>query len=68
MRNWVDNTGTFSVQGKLIAILDGKVRLLKDNGRTTTVPLRRLSQSDVDYVQAVATKLGEGILVQLASR
>jgi hypothetical protein len=68
MRSWTDNTGTFSVNGKLIAILDGKVRLLKENGRTCTVPMRRLSQADAEYVQVMAGKLGQGILIQLASR
>ena len=67
MRHWTDNTGTFAVNGKLIAILDGKVRLLKENGRTCTVPMRRLSKSDADYVQMVVAKLGQGVL-QLASR
>ena len=45
LRHWVDDTGTFSCQGRMLRMLDGKVQLLKDNGRTTTVPLARLSQS-----------------------
>jgi hypothetical protein len=68
MRTWTDNTGTFSVNGKLIAILDGEVRLLKENGRTCTVPMRRLSPPDAEYVHMIAGKLGQGILIQLASR
>ena len=68
MRLWNDNTGNFAVHGKLIAVFDGKVRLLKANGRTCTVPLRRLSREDTAYVQAVVAKLGQGVLLQLASR
>jgi hypothetical protein len=68
MRTWNDNTGNFTVNGKLIAILDGKVRLLKDNGKTCTVPMRRLSPEDAEYVQLIAGKLGRGVLIQLATR
>ncbi len=50
MRVWIDNTGNFSTRGRLLSLLEGHVRLLKDNGRTTTVPLYRLSQSDLEFV------------------
>jgi hypothetical protein len=68
MRQWIDNTGGFTVQGRLIEVQDGKVRLLKDNGKTCTVPMRRLSTEDAQYVQMVVSKLGTGTLIQLASR
>jgi hypothetical protein len=68
VRQWNDNTGYFSVNGRLVEVQDGKVRLLKDNGHTCTVPMRRLSPRDVEYVQMVVAKLGTGTLVQLASR
>jgi hypothetical protein len=68
MRRWQDNTGKFSVNGKLFEILDGKVRLLKDNGRTCTVPMYRLSPADADYVRLVIARLGTGSLGQLASQ
>jgi hypothetical protein len=55
LRRWVDNTGAFSVRGRLIRVLDGKVQLLKDNGRTTTVPLARLSQADFQFVNRQAS-------------
>lgn len=51
LRLWVDNTGRFSCHGRMIRVLDGHVRLLKDNGRTTTVPFYRLSQPDLSFVQ-----------------
>jgi hypothetical protein len=50
MRLWTDNTGKFQVRARLLVILDGKVRLLKDTGRTTTVPFNRLSKGDLAFV------------------
>jgi hypothetical protein len=55
LRTWVDNTGEFSCQGRLVRFMDGKVQLLKDNGRTTTVPLYRLSASDLEFVNRQAS-------------
>ncbi len=55
VREWVDDTGLFRVRGQLIALLDGKVRILKETGRTTTVPLTRLSRADLDYVAKVVS-------------
>jgi hypothetical protein len=53
VRNWSDNTGTYRIEGRLIAILDGQVRVLKSTGKTTTVPMRRLSDADKKYVEEV---------------
>jgi hypothetical protein len=55
LRHWVDNTGSFSCKGRLVRMLDGKVQLLKANGRTTTVPLARLSRGDVEFVNRQAS-------------
>jgi hypothetical protein len=54
LREWVDNTGRYSTRGRLIQFVDGAVRLLKENGRTTTVPLVRLSQNDLEFVHRQA--------------
>lgn len=51
VRRWVDNTGTFSTSGKLVAVIGSHVRLLKQNGHTTTVPNSRLSKEDLDYIK-----------------
>jgi hypothetical protein len=56
-RVWSDNTGTFSVTARVAIIFGDSVRLLKENGRTTTVPIRRLSEADRLYVQWVAVSL-----------
>jgi hypothetical protein len=54
-RQWVDNTGNYSCQGRLVKFLDGKVQLLKENGRTTTVALARLSAADLEFVERQAS-------------
>ncbi len=55
MREWVDNTGGFTCRARMIQFQDGKVRLLKDNGRTATVPVFRLSQGDLEFVHRQAS-------------
>ncbi len=55
VRTWIDNTGKHSCRGRLVRFLDGHVRILKDNGRTTTVPLYRLSTNDLSFVNRQAS-------------
>jgi hypothetical protein len=55
MRQWTDNTGSFSCRGRLVRFYEGQVRLLKENGRTTTVPLARLSTGDLEFVNRQAS-------------
>jgi hypothetical protein len=57
MRLWTDNTGKFQVRARLVKVLDGKVQLLKETGRTTTVPLDRLSAADLAFVERQAEAL-----------
>ncbi|RMF44294.1 MAG: hypothetical protein D6753_02945, partial [Planctomycetota bacterium] len=54
LRTWHDNTGLFQVDARLVEVYPDKVRLLKANGRTCTVPLRRLSPADLGVVQQIA--------------
>ena len=54
MRQWTDNSGSFSCQGRLLSVVDSQVKLLKDNGRTSTVPIARLSSGDLEFVQRQA--------------
>ena len=69
MRHWNDNTGLFSVEGRLVEVLDGKVRLMKVNGRTCTVEMRRLSAIDAEYVQQIVATYGRDLMgAQLAAR
>ena len=54
-REWLDNTGHYTTRARLVSFLDGHVRLLKENGRTTTVPLNRLCQNDLEFVNRQAS-------------
>jgi hypothetical protein len=51
MRVWTDNTGKYQVRARLIVVGDRHVKLLKETGKTTTVPFSRLSGSDLAFVQ-----------------
>jgi hypothetical protein len=68
MRTWTDSTGTFEIVGRVHDISVGSVRLLKENGRFTTVPMHRLSAADQDYVDQVVADYGRGEVAELAAR
>jgi SLA1 homology domain 1, SHD1 len=69
LRHWIDNSGQFQVKARLISILDGRVRLLKETGRTTTVPVERLSAADQTYVAQIIARYGHDLAkLQLAAR
>jgi hypothetical protein len=70
VREWADASGQFRIQARLIQVLEGKVRLLKDTGRTTTVALEKLSSNDRAYVAEVVARYGSDLtkLDQLAAR
>jgi hypothetical protein len=68
MRTWVDDTGSFQVTAKLVEILDGKVRLLKDTGKATTVDMLRLSEADQQYVQTLVAQRDSLVIGHLAAR
>lgn len=67
-RVWVDNSGTFKTEGRLVEIGSDFVRLLKTNGRTCTVPMSRLSSEDAEFVAAVAQQQTEVKLAMNSSR
>jgi hypothetical protein len=56
-RLWIDNSGSFSTQGRLIEITETHIRLLKSTGRTCTVAKSRLSASDAEYVRQLEARL-----------
>ena len=66
MRLWRDDTGDYQIHGRLVKIMAGKVRILKDTGRYTTVPTDRLSASDLEYVQQRAKSAGTDLAVNTA--
>lgn len=51
MRLWTDNTGKYQVRARLLVVGDRHVKLLKETGKTTTVPFSRLSGNDLAFVQ-----------------
>ena len=53
-RQWQDDTGRHSTQGRLVEVRTNSVRILKITGRYTTVPMSRLSAADRDHVAAIA--------------
>ncbi len=68
VRTWTDNTGTFTVEGRLFQINEANVRLLKTNGRTCTVPNGRLSDADAAYVDALKSEIESARITMLTSR
>ena len=50
MRRWTDNTGKYHVNARLVMVSQTHVRLLKENGRYTTLRFSRLSQADHAFV------------------
>jgi len=61
IRPWVDNTGLYSTVGRLVLVMPGAVRILKGNGRYTTVAKKRLSSADLDYVDQMDHQHGSNL-------
>ena len=57
MRHWSDDSGTHHAQGWLVEVRTDRVRILKLNGRHTTVWTESLSAADRDYVSEVGGRL-----------
>ncbi|MEX0676757.1 MAG: SHD1 domain-containing protein [Pirellulales bacterium] len=51
MRLWTDNTGKYHVRARLVVVEATHARLLKENGKYTTVPFERLSRDDLAFVR-----------------
>ena len=68
MRHWVDNTGSYATTARLVVVADNYVRLFKENGRYSTVPMRRLSQADEQYVREHAADVQDPTVEQVAGR
>jgi hypothetical protein len=68
IRTWIDNSGNFSTQGRLIAINPDYVRLLKTNSKTCTVPHHRLSEADAAYVDSIRKQQSDADLVAMISQ
>ena len=68
VRIWIDNSGRFQTEGRVIAVQDGFVRLLKTNGKTCTVPNQRLCEADFVYVESLRSQLQSARIAMLSGR
>ena len=50
-REWSSADGKFKVEAEFVALRNGKVVLEKKNGEIISVPLERLSEADIAYVE-----------------
>ncbi|MEQ8786334.1 MAG: HEAT repeat domain-containing protein [Pirellulaceae bacterium] len=50
-REWTDASGSFSVEAELISVAEGKLVLLRRDGRRIEVSAERLSEEDQQYVR-----------------
>lgn len=57
VRRWIDSTGRHETIGRLVEVHPDRVRILKANGRYTTVPMQQLSQHDRAYAATVGERL-----------
>lgn len=57
VRRWIDASGRHETIGRLVEVRPDRVRILKPNGRCTTVPTEQLSRHDRAYVTAVGDRL-----------
>ena len=57
MRRWSDASNKHHTEGWLVEVRADRVRILKVNGRHTTVLTESLSAADRDYVSAVGDRM-----------
>lgn len=53
LRTWQDATGKFSIEAKLLEVTEESVKLEKADGKQITVPLRKLSRDDLQYLDTL---------------
>jgi len=53
VRTWRDSTGKFSIRGKFVSNVDGKVTIEASDGSEVTIPLKRLSTADQAYLESI---------------
>ncbi len=52
-RTWTDATGQFKVDAEFVSIADGTVNLRRQDGRTMSIPLEKLSEADRAHVKVL---------------
>lgn len=56
VRTWTDHSGSFKVEAQFLGVADGKIHLHKINGVKIAVPVSKMSQPDLDYVEKVTNE------------
>lgn len=62
VRTWTDHSGSFKVDAQFLGVADGKIHLHKVNGVKIAVPVSKMSQPDLDYVEKVTHEPIEDII------
>lgn len=62
VRTWTDHSGSFKVDAQFLGVADGKIHLHKVNGVKIAVPISKMSQPDLDYVEKVTRESIEDII------
>ena len=57
VRRWIDASGRHETIGRLVEVHADRVRILKANGRYTTVPMHQLSHHDQAYAATAGERL-----------
>lgn len=52
-RRWTDSTGKYTVEAEFVGFKDGKVQLKKEDGKTITVPIDKLSEADQEFMHTL---------------
>lgn len=60
-REWRDVTGKYRVEAEFVALQDGVVRLRKEDGQVLTMPLKKLSPADQEFVRQKSVQEDPGI-------
>jgi len=55
-RTWTDNTGNHHIEAELASVEDGNAVLRQVDGKTTTIPLARLSDADRRFIEVWRAK------------
>ena len=49
-RTWTDSTGKYKIEAELVEVRDGTAYLKRADGKTVSVPLTKLSETDRNYL------------------
>jgi hypothetical protein len=59
MHTWHDATGTYEVEAEFVKSEAGKVTIKKADGKTVTLPIKKLSKADQEYAEQQAKAQAE---------